>query len=859
MDNLKRDIFFVCIAFLFVLLLMTWAVPVGAQEEQKEEGESESTTPSDEDSKKKKEEDKKDQTGNESDSIEFEADEVPLSTPPKKDMREDDGLVSLDFTNTDINEIVKTMSEMTGRNFLVDATVAGQVTIISPTKVTPLEAYDIFLSVLAVNGFTTVEVGKITKIIPRKDAKQNPIPTISGSMPRATDTIVTQLIPIENIDSNDVASAFASLVGPDGDLFAYGPANMVIISDAASNVNRLYRIIKQLDTEGAEQMIDVISIEYANAEMLAEMIEQLFQEGLKSSVMQSAARRFSSSRTSRRTSRRSTRASSSRSRAPSSTNIPSQTIPNIIADARTNSLIVKSSSYGIKRVKEIVSKLDRPLPGGEGKIHVVYLQNADAEELAATLSELATGGTGGVGSASRRNLQGASSRNTGLGRNSRAGQLSSALGGRLGRNTGRNTGSTGRGGIAQTTGRLFADFDGAVRVTADPPTNSLVIIASNRDYKILKEVIDKLDIPRRQVFVEAVIMEITMERGLDIGFEFRSTNNDGSEGIQVIGGTNYGGITEAATNPLGVAGFAIGAADGTMTYNGQEFPNIGALFRAMQTDKDVNVLSTPNILTMDNEEAEIVVADNIPFVTGQIFSANNSNPTTTIERKDVGITLRITPQINESDFIRLDIYQESSQVTDSPEGLAAAQVGVTTSKRTTQNLVVVKNQQTVILGGLMKDNVATIEAEIPVLGDIPILGYLFKSSKKRVEKTNLLIFLTPYVIKNAADLEEVTRRSNERMRYFRDQMRSTNISPMEEQYLREKNMIPSEDIFRAPRQGTIETDPRLRLQQEGGSQNQDESSEESETESGTDMQPEEQSQPIDEEEPFEDFTEESEG
>ena len=858
MDLLKRHIFFVCIISLSLLLMLTWVSPVVAQDEEKdEEGGSEKAKPSDKESEKKDDKEKEKPSSEESDSIEFEADEVPMSTLPKKDMRSEDGLVSLDFTNTDINEIVKTMSEMTGRNFMVDASVAGQVTIISPTKVTPQEAYDIFLSVLAVNGFTTVEVGKITKIIPRKDAKQNPIPTISGRIPRATDAIITQLIPIDNIDSNDVASAFASLVGPDGDLFAYGPANMVIISDAASNVNRLYRIIKQLDTEGAEQVIEVIPIEYANAEMLAEMIEQLFQEGLKSSVMQSAARRFSSSRSSRRTSRsRSSRATSSRYKQPSSTNIPSQTIPNIIADARTNSLIVKSSSYGIKRVQEIVNKLDRPLPGGEGKIHVIYLQNADAEEMAATLSELATGGTGGVGS-SRRNTQRGSTRNTGLGRNTRAGQISSALGGRMG-NTGRNSAS-GRGGIAQTSGRLFADFDGAVRVTADPPTNSLVIIASNRDYKILKEVIDKLDIPRRQVFVEAVIMEITMDRGLDLGFEFRSTNNDGSDGIQVIGGTNYGGITEAAANPLGVAGFAIGAADGTMTYNGTEYPNIGALFRAMQTDKDVNVLSTPNILTMDNEEAEIVVADNIPFVTGQIFSANNSNPTTTIERKDVGITLRITPQINESDFIRLDIYQESSQVTDSPEGLAAAQVGVTTSKRTTQNLVVVKNQQTVILGGLMKDIVSTIEAEIPVLGDIPILGYLFKSSKKRVEKTNLLIFLTPYVIKNAADLEEVTRMSNERMRVFRDKMRSTNKSLMEGQYLRERNLTPTEDIFRAPRQGTIETDPRLRRQQEGNTEPREQGDEESDAETETVPVTGEDAEPVDEEEPFEDFTEESEG
>jgi general secretion pathway protein D len=757
----------------------------------------------------------------ESEGTKIEAEETTESEPakesaPPKDMRGEKGLVSLDFNNTDINEIVKTMSEMTGRNFMLDKSVSGTVTIISPTKVTSREAYDIFLSVLAVNGFTTVDVGKITKIIPRKDAKQNPITTVISGLPRPTDEIITQLIPLKNIDCNDIASAFQNLVGPDGELFAYGPSNMVIVSDAASNVNRLYRIIMQLDTEGADQQIDVIPLEYADAESMAGMIEQLFEDEKSSSASQSS-RRFATKRNSR--SRRGGRRVASARLANNSTNIPTQTVPSIIADTRTNSLIVKSSSFGIERVREIVRKLDQPQPGGEGKIHVIYLENADSEELAGTLSDLAGGGgSSGMGSRgssgrNQRSLQGGTNNRFG---NSRAGALSQSMSGRFGAGgRGGAAGSTtGRGGIAQTSGRLFADFDGAVQVTADPATNSLVIVASNRDFKIIKEVIDKLDIPRRQVFVEAVIMEITMERGLDLGFEFRSTNDAAEEGIQVIGGTNYGGIQEAAANPLGVSGFAVGAVDGTITYAGQEFPNIGALFRAMQTDRDVNVLSTPNLLTMDNEEAEIVVADNVPFVTGQIFSQNNSNPVTTIERQDVGITLRITPQINESDYVRLDIFQESSQVTDSPEGLAASQVGVTTSKRTTQTLVVVKDRQAVILGGLMKDNMSYVESKIPILGDIPILGYLFKSTKKKVEKTNLLIFLTPYIIKDATDLEEVTRMANQRMRVFRENAKTAITSDLEDTYINEQTLSPSESAFRAPRQGTIETDPRLRKEQE---------------------------------------------
>lgn len=575
--------------------------------------------------------------------IEDDEEPAPTPSPPPEDMRDEDGFVSLDFSNTDIHQIVKTMSEMTGRNFIIDRSVSGSVTIISPTKVTPQEAYDIFLSVLKVNGFTTVEVGKITKIIPAKDAVRQPIPTKTGGVPRGTDQIITQLIPLENIDSNDVANSFRGLIGPDGDIFAYGPSNMVVVSDAASNVNRLYRIIKQLDTKGAEQKIETIILTYADAETTAQMIMELLEEDIKKSRRTTRSYRRTSRRKSRRKSRRSRRSRSSRRYGSSS--IPSMAFPVILADTRTNSLIIKSNQYQMERIKEIITKLDHPLPGGEGKIHVIYLENADAEELAVTLGTL-TGNGAGRTSRRRSTMQ--------RGRISRGRRTTSRTKGRY------STKSGGRPGIASTTGRLFASFDGEVRITADPPTNSLLIIANPRDFKILQEVIENLDIPRRQVFVEAVIMEITMERGLDLGFEFRSTNDPAENGIQVIGGTNYGGIQNATANPMGVSGFAMGMVD----------------------------------------------------------------------------------------------------------------------------------------------------------GDIPILGYLFKSSKQKTEKTNLLLFLTPYVIKDASDLEEVTRMSNERMNIFREQNRNPVRSDMEDHFINEDHMSPTENIFRPPRQGTVETDPNLRKQKD---------------------------------------------
>lgn len=333
-------------------------------------------------------------------------------------------------------------------------------------------------------------------------------------------------------------------------------------------------------------------------------------------------------------------------------------------------------------------------------------------------------------------------------------------GGITGAAAGKTTGSV---------GAIAAELEGGIRIAADPSTNSLLIFASNRDFQILKEVIEKLDIPRRQVFVEALIIEISLAKTRELGFEFRTPLNLESSDTQAIGGTGFGGIQAAQQNPLGFSGLAIGAMDGTITWNGQTFPNLFALFRALQSDKDVNVLSTPTILTMDNEEAEIVVADNIPFITGQIFTPGLQGPTTTIERKDVGIRLKLTPQISEGEYVKLYIYQEVSNVTESPEGLSAANVGVSTSKRSATTTVVVKDNQTVIIGGLIKDYSQIAEQKVPLLGDIPILGYLFKSHKKRAEKTNLIIFITPHIARDARDLSGISKERYQKLEKFKEQ------------------------------------------------------------------------------------------
>lgn len=744
-------------------------------------------------------------------SSEVEMESTPLPECPP-------GQVALDFTeDMDIRLVVKMIAKKLKKALLLDKAVTGTITIVAPNRcMSPDSAYDVFLSVLHLNGLTTVQVGEVIKIVKRADAQSQPIPTISGGVwSRSNERFITQLIPLENIDAVEISTAFRPLISPDGNIFAYGPSNMLIILDSAANVNRIMNILNKLDIEGTEEKIVVVPIEYASAENLAQVIMELFEDEVQGS--RGSRTSSSSSAAAARVSRLRQRLQAARSRGGSRTptrapvasfsgSITSSGTLRIIPDTRTNSLVIKANRYLIKRIKDVIAKLDAPLPGGEGKIHVVYLENANSEDLASILADLA--GTGGTSAGSRR-MTTAQSRQT----RTQAGGVAGAFGNRFGsgrlgsggiQRGGAATGNPNRG-IAQTTGRFLADFDGAVRITADPATNSLVIIASNRDFEILQEVIAKLDIPRPQVFVEVLIAEITVERGVDIGFEFRSTNDSTEEGIQVIGGTNYGGIQSAAVNPLGVTGFAIGAADGTLTFAGETFSNIGALFRAMQTDRDVNILATPHILTTDNEEAEIVIANNIPFITGQIFSANFNNPATTIERKDVGITLRITPQINESEMVRLTIYQESSTVTDSPEGLSASQVGITTAKRSADTVVIVKTRQTVVIGGLMQDNITYTEAKVPILGDIPILGYLFKSSRRKVEKTNLLIFITPYIIKDNGDLEEVTRRANYRLQHYREQNRLQQHFEIDE-----NQMVPSNRVFRRSDPNAIEIDPSVR-------------------------------------------------
>lgn len=378
----------------------------------------------------------------------------------------------------------------------------------------------------------------------------------------------------------------------------------------------------------------------------------------------------------------------------------------------TNTIILADTIQNAERLAALLSALDKEAPPGKGKINVYPLENAEAEEVAKTLTALFS------------RLQ---------------------PGGSMG-------------------------LTGAVNITADKPTNSLIISSAPEDYDSVKEVIGKLDLRRRQVYVEAAIMEISISKLRELGVEFRATDLPEGGKITGFGGTNFGGMGNAVTGPEGLAqlsGMAAGVVKGTFTFRGTEYMNVGALVRALQTEGDVNVLSTPHLLTTDNQKAEIVVGENVPFVTGT-SQTTGGNVLTSIERKDIGITLRLTPRVSEGEFVKLDIYQEISSLTQSA-AFDPNKVGPVVNKRYASTTVVARDAETIAIGGLLRDNEVKIVRKVPLLGDIPLLGWLFRFQSRQVDKTNLLIFITPTIVKDTT-LSDITERKKTQMDSARQEM-----------------------------------------------------------------------------------------
>jgi general secretion pathway protein D len=575
--------------------------------------------------------------------------------------------VSIDFNNVDINVFVKFISELTGKNFVIDQRVKGKVTIISPGKISIDEAYRVFHSVLEVHGFTTVRAGEVTKIVPSPDARSKNIDTrLSNRGLTDDDRIVTQLIPLKYASPDEIKRLLTPLVSKSSVILSYAPSNMLIITDVSSNLKRLTKLIDAVDVTGTGQKVTVLPVEFADATKIVKILGTVFK-----------------------------------STGPRTKGASANTI-SFMADERTNSIIMLSSEGESERVKSLVALLDKETPRGKGNIHVYYLENASAEDIAGVLQDIPA-----------------------------------------------------KGSTKATEGKKTAPvLSQNVRITADKATNSLIITADKEDYEVIQDIIRKIDIPRAMVYIEALIMEVNINKDFRLGTEWQVGEESRYDNRDFIYGGGFTGsnlsATDLTTGAVGLAdGFSLGVFGEALSISGVLFPSISAVINAYKEDSDVQILSTPQILTTDNEEAKITVGKNVPFQTKSTTTDNDTF--NSFEYRDVGKTLMITPHISKDRMVRLGINLEITDL----ENAASVTVTPTTLKRTVETTVIVKDQGTVVLGGLIDESLDTSDLRVPCLGDIPLLGWAFRSKGQNREKTNLYIFLTPKVIKNPVEATAV--------------------------------------------------------------------------------------------------------
>ena len=565
--------------------------------------------------------------------------------------------ITLNFKDADINTVIETVSETTGRNFIVDPRVKGKVTVISAAPMNSDGLYQTFLSILEVHGFAAIPFGDTTKIVPQNDAKQLGREFDSESY---SDDLVTRAIAIQHVTAAQLVPILRPLLPQYGHLAAYAPSNILIISDRQANVGRILDLVRRIDRPGDAE-VDVVTLQFANATEVVKMLQSIS----KASGSKNAAETVS-----------------------------------YIADPRTNSVLVSGDRADRIRAAELIKHLDTPSESN-GNTSVVYLRYAKAVDLAKILQ--------GYAKATQQ--------------------------------------ADGKKGSASTSD---------VTILADEATNSLVMTAPPRISKELRDVIDRLDIRRAQVLVEAIIAEISMEKTFQLGFNFSGLSEAGGFILEAGGLSSSTALAGALSGDPADIGAAIGGLPGA-TFGGAAVNNgdiefIG-LLRAVSTDADNNVISTPSLLAMDNQEAEISIGQEVPFITGSFSNTggnNTVNPFTTIERKDVGVTLKITPHVIDNGTVELKIYQEVSGVVSSAAGSGAADL--VTNKRTIDTTVIVDNGEIIALGGLLEDNNSDGRTKVPLLGDLPLIGGLFRSKDKRRTKRNLMVFIRPIILQDGQDL-----------------------------------------------------------------------------------------------------------
>ncbi len=656
----------------------------------------------------------------------------------------------INFEDVELEDIIKNFSQITGKNFILEQVPKGKITIISPQEIPKDQAFKVFEAILNLNGYNLAEtaVPNLYRIVRTGEVMRSNIPIYpAGRRPAVSDAFVTRFIPLDYLDAQEISNTIQPLLSKDGgSVVPYPPTNTLIMVDTSLNIERILRILKILDVPSEEAEFEIVFCRYAQASDLAGTLGQIFTQDQKQPQRAAPRQPERAARDRRKT-----------TAAPAPQPVQASEAPlKIIAESRLNALILIGDPETLKDVKHVISLLDVDV-GEKGLIHVYYCKNAVARDLASTLSSLAGGGgrttTAGTTTTRRRTTRETSAMT--------AGATTGALMSPITTPTVRTTQTAAAAG--PTSAVLSGLFTEDVKITADEPTNSLIIVASPQDWELIKQVLAKLDIPRRQVFVEAALLEITVTSGREFSSQMHGASELEDEGA-VLGGTAFGQLNSLTLMSLLAqgtqlpSGLTVGALGRAVEVPGTEIqiPSVGMIVQMLAADSNVNVLSTPTILTMDNEEAEIQVGQRIPVPTGQTVSTGGLS-SISISRENVGIILSILPQINESGTIRLEISTEISNAVASALGINVNTLGVTTSIKTANTTVVVKDAQTIVIGGLMEDRRNESISRIPFIGDIPVLGWLFKSKSKGKTKTNLVILLTPHIVRTDEEVELVRR------------------------------------------------------------------------------------------------------
>jgi general secretion pathway protein D len=645
--------------------------------------------------------------------------------------------VTVNFVNADIEAVSRAFAAMIERNIVVDPRVKGSITVYSEQPQSIRDAYSSYVSALRGLGFAVVESGGLLKVVPEADAKLQAGTVSVGEAPLKGDTVITQIFPLRYENPNNLVAVLRPLISANNTINAAPGSNSLVITDYADNLRRLGQIVAALDQPSSTD-IEIVPLQHAVAADLAPLVQRLADGGVTG--------------------------------APGVPGGAGGGAVTVVADSRANALIIRAANPArLATLRASISRLDRPGAGGgdTGGLYVVHLKNADATRLATVIRAAFPTGSG-VG---------------GGGGPVAAGPTSPAGGNPAGVSA---AAAAPLAGAAQPTTGGF--------VQADPATNSLIITAPEPLYRQVRALIDQLDTRRAQVYIESMIVEVAPSDSADFGFQWQGLLGKSGDRFGLIAGTNFG-----ASGRPGIIDINTAAAQGQVNL-GQGLnlgllsvingvTSLAAIARMLQSQSDTNIISTPNLITLDNEEAKIVVGENVPFITGQFTntgSGGTTNPFQTIERKDVGITLRIKPQIGEGGAVRMQIFQEQSSVKETTAA-GTSNAGPSTTKRSIENTVVVDDGAILVLGGLIEDRFVTTRSKVPLLGDLPLIGGLFRSESRERRRTNLMVFLRPVVVRDA---ESANRLSVDRYDQIRAQQQRAQPEPSVVMPINESPVLP---------------------------------------------------------------------